>query len=278
MTCGESISIGPGSIGPGTITRGSPALLVVAAPREAEAVMRGLGCAWRGLGCADSATRGFRRWEAIPARRGFELLVTGVGKACAAGAVATIFDPSRHSAVINLGVAGSLPTLDEGGEDGRNALRLLDVVVADLSVYADEGIETPDGFSDVASMGFPPAPPGFEAMGLRAPGDVGLIETLRPISDRVGPIATVSTCAGTDAIARRVVERTGAVAEAMEGAAVGFTALCVSASLDVPAIPFVEARVISNTTGDRNRQRWDLAGALDRLSGLTRDLAPALAG
>ena len=30
---------------------------------------------------------------------------------------------------------------------------------------------------------------------------------------------------------------------------------------------FAEVRVISNTTGDRDRQRWDLDGALRRLSG-----------
>ena len=240
-----------------------PALLVVAAPKEAEAVLAGLGG-------GRSTTHVFQRWEAVPARPGFELLVTGVGKACAAGAVATIFDPGRHGAVINIGIAGALPAVRED-EPG-----LLDVVLADLSVYGDEGIETPDGFDDVASMGFPPAPPGFDAMGLCVPGDPGLLSALRPIVDRVGPIATISTCAGTDAIAQRVAKRTGAVAETMEGAAVGFTALCVSASRGEPAIPFVEARVISNTTGNRDRQQWDLPGALDRLSALTRDLAEAL--
>jgi len=246
---------------------GRPALLVVAAPKEARAVLVGLGG-------APATKPSLHRWEAIPARSGFEVLVTGVGKACAAGAVAMVLDPSRHACVINLGVAGALPA---DGEIGRRP-GLLDVVLADQSVYGDEGIETPGGFEDVASMGFSPAPPGFEAMGLAAPADAALLETLRPIADRVGPIATVSTCAGTDLNARKIVARTGAVAETMEGAAIGFTALCVSAAGDVPAIPFVEARVISNTTGDRHTQRWDLAGALERLSALTSDLAGALGG
>ena len=122
------------------------------------------------------------------------------------------------------------------------------------------------------------SPPGFEALGLRVPADPGLLAMLRPIADRVGPIATVSTCAGTDVIAQNISRRTGAVAEAMEGAAVGFTALCVSASAGRRVIPFVEARVISNTTGDRDRQRWDLRGALDGLSALAGGIVEILAG
>jgi len=238
-----------------------PALLVVAAPKEAEAVLRGLDA-------AQAEHEGLSRWRAIPARPGFEVLVTGVGKACAAGAVAAVFDPARHGAVINTGVAGALP--------GPGAPGLRDVVLADRSVYADEGIETPGGFFDVASMGFSPAPPGLEAMGLAVPADAGLLGACRSLADRVGPIATVSTCAGTDRIAGQVVERTGAIAEAMEGAAAGFTALCIATAGGVPAVPFLEARVISNTTGDRDGQRWDLGGALDRLSALVRELARTL--
>ena len=242
-----------------------PALLVVAAPKEALAVLGGIG------GDRAASLR-FHRWEAIRIIPGIELLMTGVGKACAAGALATVFDPTKHGAVINTGVAGLLPLSD--GSDGSAGM--LDVVLADASVYADEGIETPDGFADVASMGFSPAPPGFEAMGLTAPGDPWLLELLRPLTDHVGPIATVSTCAGTDAIAQEVAARTGAIAEAMEGASVGFTTLCVSASRDVPAVPFVEARVISNTTGDRTDQRWDLTGALKRLRVFSERLPGAL--
>jgi hypothetical protein len=47
----------------------------------------------------------------------------------------------------------------------------------------------------------------------------------------------------------------------MEGAAAGFAALRMGA-------PFAELRVISNDTGDRFEQTWDLAGALRGLSAL----------
>ena len=64
----------------------------------------------------------------------------------------------------------------------------------------------------------------------------------------------------------RPAARTKAVAEAMEGAAVVHAAR----RLGVPAI---ELRVISNTTGDRDNQKWDLAGAL---AALGRSLGEAL--
>ena len=52
----------------------------------------------------------------------------------------------------------------------------------------------------------------------------------------------------------------------MEGAAVVHAAR----RLHLPAI---ELRTISNTTGDRDRQHWDLPGALDAMA---RDLPPLL--
>lgn len=75
----------------------------------------------------------------------------------------------------------------------------------------------------------------------------------------VGGIATVSTCSGTDDLAAEVARRTNGVAEAMEGAAVGHVAHRFG-------VPFGEVRVISNTTGNRGSQTWDLPGALARLS------------
>ena len=83
---------------------------------------------------------------------------------------------------------------------------------------------------------------------------------------RIGPIATVATCSGTDEAADAIARRTGALAEAMEGAAVVHAAR----RLRVPAL---EVRAISNTTGDRDRQVWDLAGGLAALGAAVRELA-----
>ena len=55
----------------------------------------------------------------------------------------------------------------------------------------------------------------------------------------------------------------------MEGAAVVHAAR----RLDVPAI---EVRAISNTTGDRDRQQWDIAAALTALGDQLPDIVAAL--
>lgn len=229
-------------------------LLAVAAPAEVRAVLRGLGSAR-----SDDAPA----WTARACPGPFDLIETGVGKGCAAGGVAHCFHPTRHVGVISLGIAGVLP-----GSDATIGT----VILASSSVYADEGASTPSGFVDIASMGFGPDP--HRAV-IRVECDAFLREQLTPVADRVGGVATVSTCSGTDELAHEVTQRTGAIAEAMEGAAVGFTVrrlgLATGAS---PA--FAELRVISNTTGDRARQVWDLPRALSRLEQLGSQLLALL--
>ena len=69
-----------------------------------------------------------------------------------------------------------------------------------------------------------------------------------------------------DEAARQVVQRTGATAEGMEGAAVALVAVR-------HALAFAELRVISNTTGRRAGQVWKLPEALARLGALARQIA-----
>ena len=229
-----------------------PVLICVASPKEALGVYRGLAGS---PAPADLTFDPDDAWHALRVANRFELLLTNVGKANAAAALATTLRVGHHSSVLNLGIAGALP---------ESELAIGDVVVATESIYADEGLETPDGFEDLASMGFPPAP--SDRTHERGGDDV--FRVLAAALPKPGPvrgrIATVSTCSGTDARARGVVSRTGALAEAMEGAALA----CTMARL-APCVPFCEVRVISNTTGDRARQTWDLRRALDRLSGIS---------
>lgn len=234
-------------------------LLVVATPMEAEAVLRGVGV--RGESPA--------AWEPtrLPVRADLTLVVTGVGKSNAAGATALALARSGLTRVINLGIAGALGA--DGGAHGA-ADPIGRCIVATASVFADEGVRTPDGFTDVAAMGFAPlagAPGVRGTLSAAVPCDDQLVDRLSRGADARGPIATVSTCSGTDALAREVAARTGALAEAMEGAAVGLVAARMGAA-------FAEARAISNTTGDRASQRWDVRRALDRLAAFAATLSP----
>jgi futalosine hydrolase len=229
-----------------------PLLIAVASAREAQAVLGGLGSD------ADPRASG-----PITAVSGCEVIVTGVGKVNAAVAVTAAMCRRPARAVLCLGVAGSLP---------ESGLGPGDVVAASRSVYADEGLQTPAGFMDCGAMGFPLGP--FEGSAIES--DAAMLAAARPLADAVGPIATVSTCSGTDELARAVWSRTGALAEGMEGAAIAHALRVLPG--DLAFTRFLEVRVISNTTGDRSRQRWDLEGALKRLQGLTGPLAGALPG
>lgn len=226
-----------------------PVLLVVAAPVEARAALHAFK---RDPGEGDA------EWTLIALSERLEMVVSGVGKAAAAAATARFADPARHGAVLSIGVAGALPA---------SGLEIGAVALAERSVFADEGFQTPAGFTDIASAGFPPGPEG----GMGAKADEAVVDLLRPLAGAAGVIATVSTCSGTDALASEIARRTGAIAEAMEGGAVGVTAQRLSRDADRP-LWFSELRVVSNTTGDRDRQEWDLRGACRVLGDLVARL------
>lgn len=223
-------------------------LIAVSVAKEASAVARGVGGNAEGLG----------HWTPSRIAEGVDLLVTGVGKSNAAGAVAYALAGRSYTGVLNLGVCGALPA-DEGGEGSAG---LGDVVLARESIFADEGLITPEGYVDVSRMGFPPdsglTPSG--AMGVKV--DDRLREAIGARCTWCEPIATVSLCSGTDEHAREVRRRSGALCEAMEGAAIGLAVRRAGRA----GAAFGEIRVVSNTAGDRTCQRWDLAGALERLA------------
>ncbi len=177
------------------------------------------------------------------------VVVAGIGRTNAAAATAEALAEARaagapFAAVISTGIAGALP--------GSN-LALGTVIVADVCVYAEEGIALPEGQGDMRVLGFPLG--DFE--GNRVPVDGALLVAFRALGPACA-IATVATCSGTDAAALSVRTRTGAMAEAMEGAAVVHAARRVG-------VPALEIRSISNTTGDRATQRWDIAAAFTAL-------------
>lgn len=206
-------------------------MLVVAADSEAKAV-------FEAFGFPDEDPEELTRLDG-----GLWLLVTGIGKANAAGAVGIALAQNPTDRVISLGLGGALP--DSG-------LSIGDRVLASRSVFADEGVDTPNGFLDCRSMGFPIYK---DDRGLGLECDPELYHQIKGIIDHQSVVATVSTCSGRDELATRIRRRTGAGVECMEGAAVMLTCH----RLGVPA---AEIRVISNTTGDRDAQVWDIGRSL----------------
>ena len=173
------------------------------------------------------------------------VVVGGIGRTNAAVATTTtIHDEGPFDFVISAGVAGSLP--DSG-------LSIGDIVVASSCVYVEEGLITPDGFQDMKAMGFSLG----DFSGNTVPVDSTLLGRLGAIGV-TGSIATVATCSGTDEQAALVADRTCCLCEAMEGAAVVHAAR-------LAGLLAIEIRAISNTTGNRDAQQWDLGLALDNL-------------
>ena len=186
------------------------------------------------------------------------IVVSGIGRTNAAAATTeAILRDGPFGLVVCAGVAGVLP----GG-----GLSIAETIVATSCVYFEEGVMTPSGFEDIAAMGFALG----EFGGNVVPVDTDALSRLGDHFHR-GPIATVATCSGSDEAAREVVVRTGAVAEAMEGAAVVHAAR----RLGVGAI---ELRTISNTTGNRQQQVWRLDDALAALGSAVREMAGILRG
>lgn len=213
-------------------------LLAVAAPKELDAVLQSAKFT------GDLPVL----WELCRLSDRVDVVWTGVGKANAAGGVARVLDTDRHLGVLSVGVAGALPGSD---------LALCDVVCADRSVFGDEGVETPNGFVPMGELGFG----AFASDSDSIKHDQSTVDWLGAYADHIGPVACVSLCSGTDEQASQLLSRTDAIGEAMEGAAVALAANRVD-----PSIRTGELRVISNTTGDRDAQQWDLDGALKKLT------------
>lgn len=184
------------------------------------------------------------------------VVVGGIGRTNAAVATTTaIHDEGPFDFVISAGVAGSLP--DSG-------LSIGDIVVASSCVYVEEGLITLDGFQDMKAMGFSLG----DFSGNTVPVDSTLLGRLGAIGV-TGSIATVATCSGTDEQAALVADRTCCLCEAMEGAAVVHAAR-------LAGLLAIEIRAISNTTGNRDAQQWDLGLALDNLGTAVNTAVSAL--
>ena len=218
--------------------------MAVAAPNEAQAILRGLGV---------PAPANLAPWTLSPLAPRIDLLLAGIGKTNAAAALSRFADPTRHAAVLSVGIGGALPI--------DNPAALGQAFVASSSVYADEGLQTPEKFVTCEEMGFPLGP--FSGNAISA--DPRWYAALTERGLRSAVVATVSTCSGTDALAHQVAARTKAHVEAMEGAAIGHVAVRLG-------LRFGEVRVVSNTTGDRQSQRWEIRAAFDRLASVIGSL------
>lgn len=183
---------------------------------------------------------------------------SGLGKASAAAAVATVVNNMALARVIMIGCAGAF--VDGGLEIG-------DIALATTEICADEGVITATGFLNLQQLDFALVTTMEEKYYHRLPCDNAWLDNNRGELERYaaahdiqcicGPFATVSSCSGTCEYGEEIYRRTAAIAENMEGSA----AAQVCAQYNVP---FTELRAVSNMVEERNMANWDLAGAMRR--------------
>ncbi|WP_310376669.1 futalosine hydrolase [Catenuloplanes atrovinosus] len=184
------------------------------------------------------------------------VFAVGVGSAEAAAGTARLLALAEaagrpYAAVISAGIAGGLA--------GRAAIG--DTVIADRSIAADLGADSPEGYLPIERLGF-----GTSVVA----ADVALTALLRAaLPDALrGDVLTVNTVTGTAARAAALGARhPAAVAEAMEG-------FGVAAAARTAGVPFAELRTISNPVGPRDRAAWNLPAALTALTAAFAALAP----
>ena len=178
---------------------------------------------------------------------GAEAIAVGVGGAAAAAGTARLLAGGDYRAVVCAGIGGGLTT-PLGG-----------TVLATVSIAADLGAESPDGFIPLSTLGF-----GADAH----PVDRDLLAALGELLPGAvrGPVLSVNTVTGTAASTRALRDRyPDAVAEGMEGFGVASAAAGAG-------VPFAELRTISNPVGPRDRDAWRIGDALAALTAAGRAL------
>lgn len=165
------------------------------------------------------------------------LVITGVGPVNAAHAVTMAIVERRPDAIVVCGVGGSYPS---------SGLAIGDVVCAEAEIYGDLGAQSPSGFLDMQSLGFP-------VIAAPAPLFNQLPMQVFPAGKRAR-FVTVSTCTGTDTVAREISARTKGAVENMEGAAIAHVA-------HLHGIDVGEIRGISNLVTNRDVKSWKLKEA-----------------
>jgi futalosine hydrolase len=169
--------------------------------------------------------------------RDIAIVRTGVGPVNAAHAVTLFLAQADARAIVICGVGGAYPS---------SGLDLGDVVCAASECYGDLGATSPSGFLDMKSLGFPIVE-GPPALFNDLPMQIFPLE-------RSVPFVTVSSCTGTETVARELETRTGGAVESMEGAAIAHVA-------HLHGVPVGEVRAISNVVTNRDTKTWRLKEA-----------------
>ncbi len=153
---------------------------------------------------------------------------------------------SEHSptAVLLCGCGGAYP---------ESSLPIGSLTLAKTETFGDLGVATAEKFISLDRLDLPQNPQLAPIVQQTFTLDSDLLKWAQEILPGAvsGPFVTVNRCSGTSGLSSELQQRTGGICENMEGAA----AAQVCAEFD---IPLLELRGISNPTGTRDPQQWNI--------------------
>lgn len=168
----------------------------------------------------------------------------GIGAMLMAMQLTRILTELRPEAVILCGCGGCYP---DGG------LAIGDLVLASSEIYGDCGVTTDSGFIPLVQLNIPQqthfAPLFQQSYQLDTPLYQRAVQLLPQA--HCGPFVTVNNCSGTPELSRQLQQQTAGICENMEGAAAA--QVCAEFTC-----PLIEVRGISNPTGTRGNELWDI--------------------
>jgi len=182
-----------------------------------------------------------------PAGRQTRLLHTGIGCTTTAINLTRYLEHETPQAVLMIGCGGSYP---------NSGLQIGDLALATEEIFGDLGVMTDHQFLPLDQLGIPVEPPPVQRIALKTDlqqAVAGVLQhgTALPQRLRCGPFITVNTCSGHPHLSQTLEARTGGICENMEGAAAA--QVCA-----LYQVPFLELRGISNPTGTRDPDHWDI--------------------
>ena len=203
--------------------------------------------------------------ESIPAA----IAIGGCDKTNTAHILACVLQAMspRPELVMQVGMAGGFQGSDGAWPEPG------DVVLATEEIYADSGSSSPQGWLSSDDLGLPVGTEGGCDSGIRFVLDEGLVRAAVDALEQTGVFTasaaavigrsrvfsgrclTASRVTGLAAEATALLERWGALAESMEGAAAAH--MCA-----LYGVPFLEVRGISNALTDRDRASWQVERAI----------------
>lgn len=174
------------------------------------------------------------------------VLIAGVGMVSTAFSLGLHLSKNNYDLAINVGIAGALDAQIPLGK----VLQITDDTIADF------GAEAPEGFISIDQLGF-----GVQTFRPIMPSNpFNLLATIPKAS-----ALTVNKSHGTKSSIADIKNRYGAQVESMEGAAFFYACQHVQ-------VPSLQLRAISNRVEPRNRDAWDIPGAIFNLTSTLKAL------